>query len=327
MDIFIDWGSTNFHAFLVRDGTVVDRCEVAGHGVLKSFVQAASASRDDDYSGFLRDAVHSWLEQYPQAPVLMCGAVGSREGWVQTTYVEAPAGFGEIAAGVYRLTAAQRGCLRERSIAVTSGLALEHRDGRHDVMRSEEVKGLGATTHAGRDSALLAIPGTHCKWLKIEGGKIVDFHTVMTGDLYSVLSDHGSLAPLFKAAGSANDAAQTYDSFDQGLDLANRGRDLLVDLWQVRSRELHAAEPPRDLQAFLSGVLIGHELRQIREIHPTENEILLVSDPGPRQAFYRRACEKFGLAIGAEVGSETAVCVGLTMIRNHGAAFNDGSSA
>ena len=327
MDIFIDWGSTNFHAFLVRDGTVVDRREVAGHGVLKSFMHGAAASRDDDYSGFLNQAVHSWLAEYPQAPVLMCGAVGSREGWVQTTYVEAPAGFGEIAAGLYHLTAAQRGCLRSRSIAVTSGLALDRRDGAHDVMRSEEVKGLGATTHAGRDNALLAIPGTHCKWLKVEGGKIVDFHTVMTGDLYSVLSDHGSLAPLFKAAPPVNDAAQTYDSFDQGLDLAGQGRDLLLDLWQVRSRELHAAVPPRNLQAFLSGVLIGHELRQIRQLHPSENEILLVSDPGPRQMFYRRACEKFGLAIGAEVGSETAVCVGLTMIRNQRAAFNDGSSA
>jgi 2-dehydro-3-deoxygalactonokinase len=317
VDIFIDWGSTNFHAFLVRDGSVIDRREVAGHGVLKSFMQAASASRDDDYSVFLNEAVHAWLEQYPEAPVLMCGAVGSREGWVQTKYVEAPAGFAEIAAGLYHLTAAQRGCLRDRSIAVTSGLALEHRDGGHDVMRSEEVKGLGATTHAGQDSALLCIPGTHCKWIKVELGKIVDFHTVMTGDLYGVLSEHGSLAPLFENAPPMDDVAQHYASFDQGLDLAERGGDLLLDLWQVRSRELHAAEPPHSLQSFLSGILIGHEVRQIRRFHPAMRETLLVSDPGTRQLFYRRACERFGLSVSAEIDSETAVCVGLTMIRNH----------
>ena len=316
MDIFIDWGSTNFHAFLVRDGTVVDRLEVAGHGVLKSFVQATSSSRNYDYSMFLKEAVQAWLKQYPDAPVLMCGAVGSREGWVETKYVEAPAGFEEMAAGLYRLTAEQRGCLGERSIAIVSGLALEHRDGRHDVMRSEEVKGLGATTHAGRDSALLCIPGTHCKWLKVESGKIVDFYTVMTGDLYGVLSEHGSLAPLFRNGPPLRDVGQHYPSFDQGLELAGNGRDLLVDIWQVRSRELHAAAPPQSLQSFLSGILIGHELRQIRQFHPDAREILLVSDPGPRQVFYRRACERFGLSISAEIDSETAVCVGLTMIRN-----------
>jgi 2-dehydro-3-deoxygalactonokinase len=194
---------------------------------------------------------------------------------------------------------------------------MEHRDGRHDVMRSEEVKGLGATTHAGRDSALLCIPGTHCKWLKVERGKIVNFHTVMTGDLYGVLCEHGSLAPLFNSAPSMDDVGQHDASFDQGLELAASGGDLLVDLWQVRSRKLHAAEPPHSLQSFLSGILIGHELRQIRRFHPTVHETLLVSDPGSRQLFYRRACEKFGLSVSAEIDSETAVCVGLTMVRNH----------
>ncbi len=317
MDIFIDWGSTNFHAFLVHDGTVIDRREVAGHGVLTSSMLAARVSRDEEYGGFLNEAARAWLEQYPDAGILMCGAVGSREGWVQTKYVEAPAGFAEIAAGVYPLTAAQRGCLRDRSIAVTSGLALARRDGRHDVMRSEEVKGLGATTHAGRDRALLCIPGTHCKWLKVEGGRIVDFHTVMTGDLYAVLSEHGSLAPLFRNGPPPDDVGRHEGSFDQGLELADNGRDLLVNLWQVRSRELHAAEPPHSLQSFLSGILIGHELRQIRQCHPEAREILLVSDPGPRQVFYRRACERFGLSISTAIDSETAVCVGLTMIRNH----------
>ena len=35
MDIFIDWGSTNFHAFLVRAGEVLDRHEVAGLGLAR----------------------------------------------------------------------------------------------------------------------------------------------------------------------------------------------------------------------------------------------------------------------------------------------------
>ncbi len=315
MDIFVDWGSTNFHAFLVQDGAVVERREVAGQGILSSFAQASHAVRSEDFSRFLQQALSPWLVQHPAAPILMCGAIGSREGWVETKYVEAPAGFADVAAGLYHFTAEQRGCLGEHSVAVTAGLALEHRDGRHDVMRSEEVKGLGAVAHAGRDSALLCIPGTHCKWLSIQRGRIVDFHTVMTGDIYAVLSEHGSLAPLFRHAAATEEEGQRLAAFDQGLDLAVRGSDLLVDLWQVRSRELHAADPPRDLRAFLSGILIGHELRQIRVLYPAAREILLVSTPGARQLYYRRACARFSLSVGAEIDSETAVCVGLARIR------------
>jgi 2-dehydro-3-deoxygalactonokinase len=137
----------------------------------------------------------------------------------------------------------------------------------------------------------------------------------MTGDIYAVLSEHGSLAPLFRRAAATDDEGQRLAAFDQGLDLAVCGSDLLVDLWQVRSRELHAAAPPQDLQAFLSGILIGHELRQIRVLYPAAREILLVSTPGARQAYYRRACARFSLSVGAEIDSETAVCVGLARIR------------
>jgi 2-dehydro-3-deoxygalactonokinase len=317
VDIFIDWGSTNFHAFLVHEGEVVDRHEVAGQGILTPFGAAAATSRDAAYSSFLAKSIAPWLERCPQAPILMCGAIGSREGWVQARYVEAPAGFGEMAAGLYRFSATERGELRGRAVAVTSGLAIVHPDGRHDVMRSEEVKGLGAATILGLDDALICLPGTHCKWIRAEGGRIVDLNTIMTGDLYGVLCEHGSLAPLFLGPVATGGGEEC---FELGLELASRGADLLADLWQVRARPLHAATPPTDLRAFLSGILIGHEVRQALSLDPTARRVVLVSDPGPRRLFYRRACEKFGLAIGAEVDSQTAVCAGLTMIRNHPAA-------
>lgn len=80
MDIFVDWGSTNFHAFLVRNGEVMDRREVAGQGILTTFAQTRLAQRGDSYSLFLKEALGPWLEAHPDAAILMCGAVGSREG-------------------------------------------------------------------------------------------------------------------------------------------------------------------------------------------------------------------------------------------------------
>jgi 2-dehydro-3-deoxygalactonokinase len=192
-------------------------------------------------------------------------------------------------------------------------MAITHADGRHDVMRSEEVKALGALARLGRDSALLAIPGTHCKWIRVEAGRIVDFHTAMTGDFFGLLSEHGSLAPLFAAA--PDDAGLEARSFGQGLALAALGADLLFDVWQVRSRILHAPDPPPSPRSCLSGILIGHEVRQARAFHPGAADVVLVSDPGPRAACYQRACASFGLPVSATVASEAAVHAGLTAIR------------
>src|SRR3546814_17973918 len=79
----------------------------------------------------------------------------STVGWRVVPYVAAPAGIDELVAGLDRI---------DDRTAIVPGVSCSM-NGRADVMRGEEVQLLGAV--AGwmvPPDALLAQPGTHCKW-------------------------------------------------------------------------------------------------------------------------------------------------------------------
>ena len=307
MNIFADWGNTNFRAFLVKDGQVVERYQSAEGGIQKVFT--SPENRVADYSGFFTKHLADWLQRYPQAPIHIAGAAGGRDGWVETSYSIAPAGLADVKRNLQRIAPEHLGAATGREIYIASGCTIAMADGRHDVIRSEEVKSLGAARHLKRSAMLMCIPGTHCKWVKIEGDKIVHFESALTGELYGILSERGALAALFRF--DKNSQQKDMGSFNQGLELAGRGFDLLTDLWQVRAQKLRANPHPADMQAYFSGILIGHELRQMDRLFPGKTPVVLLMDGGAKREFYARAFDWMGWKIDCDVDSETAVVSGL----------------
>lgn len=64
-------------------------------------------------------------------------------------------------------------------------------------MRGEEVQVLGAIVAGlAPADALFAQPGTHNKWVHTQGGRIADFATTMTGELFALVKGHGILAGM-----------------------------------------------------------------------------------------------------------------------------------
>ena len=313
MDIYVDWGSTNFRAFLMDGAQIVDKTNAPGHGILQSFLKVPVSERDDRFSQFLCGQLGSWLTAYPEAEIFMCGAIGSREGWLDTGYVNAPANLDKLAKSFRKLNAEENIYLPARSIFILPGLAIEHANARHDIMRSEEIKSLGAALHLGMENAVLCVPGTHCKWVWIENGSISGFHSILTGEFYAHLSEAGFLASILPRGKEPDNP--DFTSFQKGLDLAREGHDLLADVWQVRCQKLRADNPPDDLRAYFSGILMGHELKQIGHIAPHTKHVVLLGDPGQRQTLYRHALRYYGWNIEAEIGSEVAVCAGLSALK------------
>jgi 2-dehydro-3-deoxygalactonokinase len=309
MQIFVDWGSTNFRAFLREDGRTVDRRQAAGGGTLKGFSGRDPAARAAEYSAFFVEQLRDWLARHPDASTYVCGAAGGREGWVETAYSEAPAGIEDVRRNLHKIAPAALGAAAGRNVYIASGCAIAFPDGRHDVMRSEEVKSLGAVAHLGLKDALLAIPGTHGKWVRIAGGKIVHFETALSGEVFGVMSEKGALAAVMRGEppGMPPDLA----SFENGLALADEGFDLLTDIWQVRAQKLRASAPPASLRDYFSGILLGHELRQMQKFFPGKPPVVLLADPGAKRELYRRAFARAGWPLQAELDSETSVCAGL----------------
>lgn len=224
--IGVDWGTTALRAWrIAADGRVL-AARQRERGILKL--------SGGDFRAAFEDCLGDWHAE--GGNVLMSGMIGSRQGWVETPYAECPA---DIAALAGALTAVP-GLAR---VWIVPGLSL--RDGaRRDVMRGEETQIAGAV---GEGSATVVLPGTHSKWARVEGGRIMRFTTYMTGELFELLTRHSILGRLMTGA------AEDKDGFRQGVEAARDGASGLSGaLFSVRSLGLFGDIGPEALSDYLS---------------------------------------------------------------------------
>jgi len=232
--IAVDWGTTNRRGYAVdADGAMTAEME-DGQGILAV------------PPGGFPDAVRALRERLGDAPLLMAGMVGSNRGWEEARYVPCPAGLGDLA-GHLRWVAPD--------IAIVPGVSFSDA-GRADVMRGEEVQILGAYA-AGMIAADATIchPGTHNKWVRLEGGRIASFRTIMTGEIFNLLREHSILADLLEAPAEAGAA------FEAGVRHGLEHDDLTAELFAVRARSLLGKARREDAPSYASGLLIGTDIR------------------------------------------------------------------
>jgi 2-dehydro-3-deoxygalactonokinase len=271
--IAVDWGITSFRAWrLAPDGTVLDR--MSGPFGIRSVA-------DRDFAGVLGRAVGAWRP----APVLMCGMIGSRQGWVEAPYVAVPAGLAAIAAALAPVPGAAR-------VWIVPGVSQDP----PDVMRGEETQILGVAAALGQGRHVLCLPGTHSKWAVLEDGQVAGFRTAMTGEVFALMRTQSILAPLVP-----EDAGDDADAFDAGIDRARDEGGLLHHLFGLRAAVLLGRLAPAALPSMLSGLLIGHEIAELSAEAPTVQLVGGAALTGR----YARALARFGISSTTH-GEETA---------------------
>lgn len=271
-----DWGTTNVRAWRIEDG-----------------VARATATFPMGVSRLARGEVQARLESDIRPalaaeglPVLLGGMAGSNLGWMPTPYVGCPAGLADLTSAV--VPAAP-------GVWIAPGV----RSTRPDVMRGEELQVIGAFGRKA-GSGLLCLPGTHAKWVRVEDGRIIDFVTVMTGELFAVLSAHSVLA----ADGDPADPA----GFTAGLAAAGEGDALSARLFGVRAQRLTGGLPAGQEPAFLSGLLIGADVAVGPRLLGCEEDmpVTLIGDPALCVA-YGQALDRRGRAYGTMDGDAAAL--------------------
>ena len=228
----VDWGSTNRRVFvLAADGTVLETAQ-DDRGVLAM-----------GGSGFAAEAA-AMRARWGDLPMLCAGMVGSNRGWVDAGYVAAPASLAEIATTVHWV---ERG-----RTAIVPGVSREE-GGRADIMRGEEVQLLGAAA-AGLVAAdsWLCQPGTHAKWARLEQGRLTDFTTAMTGEIFAQLGRGGLLAD------GLDGTVEVGAAFRAGVQAACGG-DLLAKLFGARASLVLGKRDRADQASYVSGLLIGSD--------------------------------------------------------------------
>ena len=180
---------------------------------------------------------------------LISGMAGSKQGWVESPYCPCPAGFDEVAAALT--------WIEPHRIAIVPGLCCEHPHA-PDVMRGEEVQIFGAMQLTGLRDGLFVLPGTHSKWARVKNGRVTTFNTYMTGEFYALLSQHSILA---KTLPNSTDTPFDADAFAQGVATARTGSGLLHTAFSARTLSLFSRMDAAALPSYLSGLVIGEELR------------------------------------------------------------------
>jgi 2-dehydro-3-deoxygalactonokinase len=129
---------------------------------------------------------------------------------------------------------------------------------------------------AGCDSATLVLPGTHSKWVQVQGGRVTQFQTFMTGEVFALMSQHSILGKTMDLQGAFDEAV-----FLQGVNTIQQTQQsgsVLHHLFSVRTLGLFERLSAAQLPSYLSGLLIGEELRHQAASTHTEPVILIGSE-------------------------------------------------
>jgi 2-dehydro-3-deoxygalactonokinase len=276
--IGLDWGTSRLRAYLFDPHGTVLEWKDRPWGVMATAGGFAAA---------YHEIVADWHKRQHGLPAIAAGMIGSTEGWIAAPYCACPAGPSELAAAV--ITAASG----DGPVHVVPGV--EQRGVAPDVMRGEETQIAGALALRGdlAASCTLVLPGTHAKWAQVRDGRIIAFTTYLTGELFSLLSEGSILGRPARSATTDAAPGVAWDAFDWGVRTA---RDAAAGgiaplLFRTRSLVLARALQPEVSLDFLSGLLIGDEVRAASR--PLGSRVALIGDPALCER-YARALRAFG---------------------------------
>lgn len=276
--IAIDWGTSSLRAWLLAGADAVCDSRSARQGIM----QVA----DGDFEAVYRDLIGDWIAAHGALPVLASGMIGSSNGWAEAAYVACPAALDRLADELLPVPATPA------PLSIVPGMQQRSAPGQlADVMRGEETQVLGALAASADLAAkgLLVLPGTHCKWVTVKDGRIVGFNTYMTGELFAVLKAHSILGK--PAADGAEDSPE---AFSLGVDTARAAGPAGVasTLFSTRSRLLAGEITASATLDYLSGLLIGDELRSVLATRNRVPPLRLIGDDALCDR-YRAALARF----------------------------------
>lgn len=234
----VDWGSSRLRGYAVA----------ADGGILETAHSDAGILLADraDLAGALAALLGDWSTRWPHAPIVASGMVGSRNGLKEVAYVGTPARAEDVRNGMEVVD------VGGVPVAIVPGLVHRGESG-VDVMRGEETILFGCAAGTGT----VVLPGTHSKWARVDGGRVTEFCTFATGELFDSLLHSGSLRELLPAE-AGHDAKAFRDGVHRGLESSG----ILHDYFAVRAEVVSGGASAAGIPSRLSGLLIGHEIAE-----------------------------------------------------------------
>lgn len=243
--IAVDWGTTALRAHAMTPEGPVD---------LGRLPRGMNALAPAEFEPALLEilALKGLVDLSAPVSVLACGMVGARQGWAEAPYRRLPCP--PLGPGLIRAPTRHPGL----SVHIVPGLA---QDEPPDVMRGEETQIAGFLALNPGWDGVLCLPGTHSKWAAVSAGAVTGFRTLLTGELFALLSTQSVLRHSLPGGADAEDEAAFTEAVAEAMTSPEQ---LPARLFAIRARDLLAGQDPARGRAHLSGLLIGAELAAMR---------------------------------------------------------------
>lgn len=269
-----DWGTSNFRLYLLESKTLDCLGQVssaAGVGVLRRQIEEKGVAARPYFLSFLQEQIELLAQKTKQElkslPLFISGMASSSIGIFELPYAQLPFSItGEDV--VYHKIEANPSF--SHTIYLFSGLQSPT-----DVMRGEETQVIGMQNNISAADAIFILPGTHAKHIRIQKGKVVDFSTFMTGELFQLTSQRSILSHSVQSRPIDDQEAIGY--FKQGVSLMKTGN-YLETLFQARTNTLLKDFSPTQNYCFLSGIHIGYELTALQRLSAATQIVICAGD-------------------------------------------------
>ncbi len=286
-----DWGTSSFRLRLIDIETRQSIAEVTSDNGNASIFNKWKAQPDTNrlrfYLVYLQEGVDALAQKADtrlnDVPILVSGMASSTIGMKELAYGNIPFAIDGHTAKAEWIDAKP---VLPNDVLLISGVQSEN-----DVMRGEEVQLVGVMSQVDLKKdigALFLFPGTHSKHIRVEKGEIVDFKTFMTGEMFELVAKHSILAH----AVTSTTGEQDIESFRKGVEKA-LDTDLLNSLFSVRINQLKNRMTTEQNYFYLSGLLIGAEVKYIQS---DDNTQVVLCSSGKFLKLYENALDYLRLS-------------------------------
>jgi 2-dehydro-3-deoxygalactonokinase len=293
-----DWGTSSFRLRLIRisDKKLVGEV-LSQEGIAITYDSWKKQSSHDGISKnqFFQDRLKEHIKglefklslNLTSIPLIISGMASSSIGMEEVGYSELPFPVDGRNTTVFTFNSRED---FPHEILLISGVRSQQ-----DVMRGEETQLIGLVALSSNliesDKNIFIFPGTHSKHLFIQKDALVAFQTYMTGEIFHLLANHSILKDSIDLSGIDSYSDDNLLGFRQGVQESARSS-LLSGAFKVRTNQLFGSQTKIQNAFFLSGLLIGAEVKQL---HAKEDWRLILGSGSNLFSLYKLALEELNL--------------------------------
>jgi 2-dehydro-3-deoxygalactonokinase len=263
-----DWGTSGFRLRLVDADTARLLAAVSSPDGVRAVHQAwrqagAESDRSEHFSRIVRRQMERLAEVAGQPlhglPLVVSGMASASIGWQEIPHQPLPMALdgSDLRLEVLNPPAAGLG-----PVVLVPGVRTAD-----DVMRGEEIQIIGAAARGAAPDAWFILPGTHSKHVRIDRDRAVELRTYMTGEFFELLARCSILEHSIERR-DVGGPGERDPAFAEGV-AAGARENLLHASFGVRVADLDGRRSRTEGCHYLSGLLIGTELRELSAPAPT----------------------------------------------------------